>query len=56
MLVVGDASHFRWAFEHDVAPRAWTSADDVRARESLTGLRRFAARYPQVRMVFGHER
>jgi hypothetical protein len=31
-------------------------ADDVRARESLTGLRRFAARYPQVRMVFGHER
>jgi N-acyl homoserine lactone hydrolase len=22
-LLVGDASHFAWAFEHDVAPRAW---------------------------------
>jgi N-acyl homoserine lactone hydrolase len=54
-LLVGDASHFAWAFERDVAPRAFTSDDRARAIESLTALRRFAARYPQVRVVFGHE-
>jgi len=54
-LLVGDASHFAWAFEHDVAPRAWTSADGARAVKSLAELRRFAREYPRVRMVFGHE-
>ncbi len=54
-LLVGDASHFAWAFEHDVAPRAWTSADGARAVESLAELRRFARTYPRVRLVFGHE-
>jgi glyoxylase-like metal-dependent hydrolase (beta-lactamase superfamily II) len=55
VLLVGDASHFRWAFEHDVPPRAMTSGDRVHAVESLAQLRRFAARYPRVRLVFGHE-
>ena len=54
-LLVGDASHFAWAFERDIAPRAFTSDDRARAVESLAGLRRFAARYPRVRIVFGHE-
>jgi glyoxylase-like metal-dependent hydrolase (beta-lactamase superfamily II) len=54
-LLVGDASHFAWAFEHDVAPRALTSADRARAIESLAELRRFAVQYPRVRIVFGHE-
>lgn len=54
-LLVGDASHFAWAFEHDVPPRALMSDDRARAAESLTGLRRFAARYPHVHIVFGHE-
>ena len=54
-LLVGDASHFAWGFERDVAPRALTSSDRMRAVESLAGLRRFAARYPHVRIVFGHE-
>jgi glyoxylase-like metal-dependent hydrolase (beta-lactamase superfamily II) len=55
VLLVGDASHFRWAFEHDVPPRSMTSGDGVHAAESLAQLRRFAAHYPQVRLVFGHE-
>lgn len=54
-LIVGDASHFRWAFEHNVAPRAWTSADRGRAIDSLARLRQFALRYRRVRIVFGHE-
>jgi glyoxylase-like metal-dependent hydrolase (beta-lactamase superfamily II) len=54
-LLVGDAVHFAWAFEHDVAARALTAAERVRSIDSLAALRRFAARYPQVRIVFGHE-
>jgi N-acyl homoserine lactone hydrolase len=54
-LLVGDASHFSWAFEHDVAPRAWARADGARAVQSLAELRRFALEYPRVRIVFGHE-
>jgi glyoxylase-like metal-dependent hydrolase (beta-lactamase superfamily II) len=54
-LLVGDASHFAWAFEQGVAARAWTSADRERAIESLAQLRRFAHDYPRVRIVFGHE-
>ena len=54
-LLIGDASHFAWAFEHDVAARAFTSNDRARASESLTELRAFAARYPRVRLMFGHE-
>jgi glyoxylase-like metal-dependent hydrolase (beta-lactamase superfamily II) len=55
-LLVGDAPHFAWAFEHDVAPRAWSSADRPRAVESLRQLRSFADHYPQVRLLFGHEK
>jgi glyoxylase-like metal-dependent hydrolase (beta-lactamase superfamily II) len=54
-LLVGDASHFAWAFDHDIAARALTAADRVRSIESLAALRRFAVTYPQVRIVFGHE-
>ncbi|MGH9142623.1 MAG: MBL fold metallo-hydrolase, partial [Vicinamibacterales bacterium] len=54
-LLIGDASHFAWAFEQGIAPRAWASADGARATASLTELRRFALAYPRVRIVFGHE-
>src|SRR6185369_12068354 len=53
VLLVGDASHFAWAFEQGIAPRAWTSADGMRAIDSLAALRRFARAYPRVRIVFG---
>jgi hypothetical protein len=54
-LLLGDASHFAWAFEQGIAPRAMTSDDAARAIESLAALRQFARAYPQVRIVFGHE-
>ena len=54
-LLVGDAIHFAWAFEHGVAARALTAADQSRSIETLAALRRFAVTYPQVRIVFGHE-
>ncbi len=54
VLFVGDASHTRWGFEHGVAPGKAT--DHAAARESLRRLAAFHRAYPQVRLVFGHER
>lgn len=54
-LLLGDASHFAWAFEQGIAPRAMTRDDAARAIESLNALRLFARTYPHVRIVFGHE-
>lgn len=53
MLLIGDASHSKWGFEHDVAPGKVTDAPA--SRESLARLRAFAQQYPQVKLVFGHE-
>jgi glyoxylase-like metal-dependent hydrolase (beta-lactamase superfamily II) len=53
VLLVGDASHTRWGWDHDVAPGKVT--DRAASEESLRQLRAFAARYPQVKVVFGHE-
>lgn len=54
VLLTGDASHTRWGFEHDVEPGWATDRDE--ALRSLEMLRAFAAAYPQVKVVFGHER
>jgi glyoxylase-like metal-dependent hydrolase (beta-lactamase superfamily II) len=54
-LLLGDASHFAWAFEQGIAPRAMTKADAAHATESLAALRQFARTYPNVRIVYGHE-
>jgi glyoxylase-like metal-dependent hydrolase (beta-lactamase superfamily II) len=53
VLLVGDASHTRWGWEHDVAPGKVT--DRSASQRSLAQLRAFVAKYPQVRVVFGHE-
>lgn len=54
-LLVGDASHYTWAFEHGIGPRGPTAADEARGQDSLDRLRAFAAAYPEVRLVFGHD-
>jgi glyoxylase-like metal-dependent hydrolase (beta-lactamase superfamily II) len=53
VLLLGDASHTKWGFEHNVAPGK--VIDATQARATLERLRVFAARYPAVRLVFGHE-
>jgi glyoxylase-like metal-dependent hydrolase (beta-lactamase superfamily II) len=55
VLLTGDASHFAWGFEHDVAPMAPSADDQANARASLQRLRQFAAAYPEVTVFFGHE-
>jgi N-acyl homoserine lactone hydrolase len=55
VLLTGDASHFEWAFKNGVAPRGWNPAGTSRGYESLMLLRNFAAAYPKVKVVYGHE-
>ena len=55
VLLTGDASHFEWAFKAGVAPRGWSKAGTARAYQSLAELRAFAAAYPNVQLVYGHE-
>jgi glyoxylase-like metal-dependent hydrolase (beta-lactamase superfamily II) len=55
VLLTGDASHFEWAFKAGIAPRGWNKTGTTRAYQSLSELRDFAAAYPSVRLVYGHE-
>jgi glyoxylase-like metal-dependent hydrolase (beta-lactamase superfamily II) len=55
VLLTGDASHFRWAFEHDAPPSSPSAAEETTARESLARLRAFAAAFPRVVVFTGHE-
>lgn len=55
-LLTGDASHFEWAFKAGVAPRGWDRKGTARAYQSLALLRKFAGEYPNIRLVYGHER
>ena len=56
ILFTGDASHFAWAFANGVAPKGWNAAGTARGYLSLEQLRAFAKTYPQVHVVFGHDR
>ncbi|SEU41196.1 Metallo-beta-lactamase superfamily protein [Myxococcus fulvus] len=54
VLLVGDASHTRWGWEHDVEPGTFT-ADAARGRQSFEKLRAFAQAHPEVAVRLGHQ-
>ncbi|WP_241757864.1 MBL fold metallo-hydrolase [Myxococcus landrumensis] len=54
VLLMGDASHTRWGWEHDVEPGTFT-ADAPRGVESFKKLRAFAQAHPQVEVRMGHQ-
>ncbi|MFO0582772.1 MAG: MBL fold metallo-hydrolase [Anaeromyxobacter sp.] len=55
VLLVGDACHSRWGWDHGVPPG--TFSDDVpRSRGSLAALRRLAAEHPALDVRLGHQR
>ncbi|NMO17079.1 MBL fold metallo-hydrolase [Pyxidicoccus fallax] len=54
VLLLGDASHTRWGWEHDVEPGTFTS-DGPRSVESFKKLRAFAAAHPTVEVRLGHQ-
>lgn len=54
VLLVGDACHTRWGWEHDVEPGNFS--DDVpRSVESLARLRELAAAHPKMAVRLGHQ-
>ncbi|MFT3924578.1 MAG: MBL fold metallo-hydrolase [Myxococcales bacterium] len=55
VLLTGDATHFRWAFEHDVGPSGTSGAEDAVGQATLERLRAFAAQHPEVTVFTGHE-
>jgi N-acyl homoserine lactone hydrolase len=54
VLLVGDASHTRWGWEHDVEPGTFT-ADGPKGVESFKKLKAFALAHPNVEVRFGHQ-
>ncbi|GMU11354.1 MBL fold metallo-hydrolase [Corallococcus caeni] len=54
VLLLGDASHTRWGWEHDVEPGTFTQ-DGPRSVESFKKLRAFVAAHPEVEVRFGHQ-
>ena len=54
VLLTGDASHTRTGFENGIEP-GWVS-DREQAVKSLQKLRDFSNRFPEVRVIFGHQR
>lgn len=53
-LLVGDASHTRWGWEHGVEPGTF-SLDRPRSVASLAGLRELAREFPQIEVHVGHQ-
>ncbi|XXF78162.1 MBL fold metallo-hydrolase [Myxococcaceae bacterium GXIMD 01537] len=54
VLLLGDASHTRWGWEHDVEPGSFTE-DGPRSVGSFQKLRAFVAAHPNVTVRFGHQ-
>ncbi len=53
-LLVGDASHTKWGWEHGVEPGTF-SLDGPRSVPSLAGLRELAREFPQLEVHLGHQ-
>lgn len=54
VLFVGDASHTRWGWDHDVEPGSFTT-DAARGIVSFERLRKFAAAHPTAEVRLGHQ-
>lgn len=52
-LITGDASHTGYGFKNNVAPGKMQSR--VEGEATLARLRAFAARYPKMRVLYGHD-
>jgi N-acyl homoserine lactone hydrolase len=55
VLLTGDVFHTRWAFEKQVAASGADDEQQQRARRSARQISAFIARYPRVRVIFGHQ-
>jgi glyoxylase-like metal-dependent hydrolase (beta-lactamase superfamily II) len=55
VLMVGDACHTKWGWEHDVPPGTF-SHDKTTSIASLAHLRAFVAKHPEIDVRLGHQR
>lgn len=55
VLLTGDACHMRWGFEHGVGPSGATAETTGQAQASLDAILAFSKRYPDVKIVLGHQ-
>ncbi|MGK3987465.1 MBL fold metallo-hydrolase [Sorangium sp. So ce136] len=55
VLLVGDASHYAWAFEHGIGPRGPSERDEAVGQRSLDRLRELVRTHPSLRVVYGHD-
>jgi glyoxylase-like metal-dependent hydrolase (beta-lactamase superfamily II) len=55
VLLVGDACHTAWGWEHGVGPGSF-SADQREGAKSLAALRGFVAAHPSISVRLGHQR
>ncbi|WP_437917022.1 MBL fold metallo-hydrolase [Sorangium sp. So ce302] len=55
VLLIGDASHYAWAFEHGIGPRGPSASDEAVGQRSLERLRELVRAHPSLRVVYGHE-
>lgn len=54
VLFVGDTSHTKYGWDHDIVPGTFTT-DHATNAQSLAHLRALAKQYPKLRVVLGHE-
>ncbi len=54
-LIVGDASHFSFGFNNNLAPSAIGDGNALLAKKSLSQLILFKKQYPEVEVILGHE-
>jgi glyoxylase-like metal-dependent hydrolase (beta-lactamase superfamily II) len=54
VLLVGDACHTTWGWDHDVEPGSY-SGDVPRSRTSLDHLQRLVAEHPSIDVRVGHQ-
>jgi glyoxylase-like metal-dependent hydrolase (beta-lactamase superfamily II) len=54
VLLVGDASHTAWGWQHGVEPGSF-SDDRAKSAESLARLERFVVRHPAIDVRLGHQ-
>ena len=54
VLLVGDACHTAWGWDHGVEPGTF-SVNKPKSRESLERLQRFVAKHPEIEVRLGHQ-
>ncbi|USD61634.1 MBL fold metallo-hydrolase [Vibrio sp. SCSIO 43140] len=54
-FVVGDASHFGYAYDNNYAPAALSGELRQQAAETLASIKTFASQHPDIKLIFGHQ-